>query len=76
MSGPCDFSVSPSPKNQDFGFFFTLWSGPGAAVTWDLDLDMTIRDDGQVFNNSWLFCVKNNTLNHFDTIAFSSLGVI
>ena len=54
--------------------FFTLWSGPGAAVTWDLDL--TIRDDGKVLNNSWLFCVKNNTLNHFDTIAFSSLGVI
>ena len=45
-------------------------------MTWDLDLDMTVRDDVQVFNNSWLFCVKNNTLNHFDTIAFSSLGVI
>ena len=66
---------APVLRIRIFGFF-TLWSGPGAAVIWDLDLDMTIRDDGQVFNNSWLFCVKNNTLNHFDTIAFSSLGVI
>ena len=66
---------APVLRIMIFGFF-TLWSGPGAAVPWDLDLDMTIRDDGQVFNNSWLFCVKNNTLNHFDTIAFSSLGVI
>ena len=61
VGGPCDYCVSPSPKNWVFGFFrFGLNLGSGFGACWDRGLGLTINDEFiTLLLESFFFCAAS-----------------